>query len=99
VAHQIVVISAVVLLALLALREFAGGGASMDTVIGVSGQTWCRIAGWVGIWTGLTATYVATAHLWNECFGRVVLPIVPYRAKAAVTAENPREQEVAAETE
>ena len=34
-------------------------------------------AGWEGIFTGLSAMYAAIAQIWNEFYGRVVLPLGP----------------------
>jgi hypothetical protein len=34
-----------------------------------------RIAGWEGIFTGLSAMYLGIAQVLNESYGRVVLPI------------------------
>jgi uncharacterized protein len=70
-----------VLILLLAFRDFAGGAASADTLLGVSGATWGKIAGWQGIIPGLAAVYIAVALLWNEIYGHVVLPLGPYRKK------------------
>jgi uncharacterized protein len=36
-----------------------------------------RIAGWEGIFTGLSAIYLGIAQVLNESYGRVVLPIGP----------------------
>jgi len=36
-----------------------------------------RIAGWEGIFTGLSAMYLGIAQVLNESYGRVVLPIGP----------------------
>jgi len=70
-----------VLILLLAFRDFAGGAASADTLLGVSGATWGKIAGWQGIIPGFAAVYIAVALLWNEFYGHVVLPLGPYRKK------------------
>lgn len=50
---------------LLAVRDFGGG------------EVWGRIAGWVGIVTGLAAGYTAAAQIINEIYRRVVLPLGP----------------------
>jgi hypothetical protein len=36
-----------------------------------------RVAGWEGIFTGLSAMYLGIAQVLNESFGRTVLPIGP----------------------
>jgi hypothetical protein len=38
-----------------------------------------RVAGWEGIFTGLSAIYLGIAQVLNESFGRTVLPIGPRR--------------------
>ncbi len=67
---QFVFLTLIVLFALLAIHFwwFTGVG---DTVVVL------RIAGVVGIVCGLGAVYLAQAELWNEMYGRVVLPIGP----------------------
>ena len=40
-------------------------------------ETFTRIAGWEGIFTGLSAMYLGIAQVLNESYGRVVLPIGP----------------------
>jgi len=62
----------VILFWLLAIRDWAGGGAA-----GAGGYYWGRIAGWEGIVCGLSAMYGSIAQVWNELYGRVVLPIGP----------------------
>ena len=42
-----------------------------------------HIAGWWGIGVALTATYTGVAELYNEVYGRVVLPLGDVRAKPA----------------
>jgi uncharacterized protein len=80
-ALQIALFSLAVLLILLVFRDWAGGAASADTLMGVSGSTWGKIAGWVGLVPGLTATYIALAMVWNELYGRVLMPLGPYQKK------------------
>jgi succinate-acetate transporter protein len=36
-----------------------------------------KVAGWEGIFVGLSAVYGSIAQVWNELYGRVVLPIGP----------------------
>ena len=78
---QAVFLSLTVLFVLLAFRDWAGGGASAETFIGVSGVTWGHIAGWEGIFVALTAIYGSIAQVWNELYGRVILPLGPYIKK------------------
>jgi hypothetical protein len=40
-------------------------------------ETFTRVAGWEGIFTGLSAMYLGFAQVLNESYGRVVLPIGP----------------------
>jgi len=40
-----------------------------------------KIAGWVGIFTGAVQIYASIAQIWNELYGRVVLPLGPYKKK------------------
>jgi succinate-acetate transporter protein len=40
-------------------------------------QTVTRIAGWEGIFVGLSAIYLGIAQVLNESYGRVVLPVGP----------------------
>ena len=76
---QTVFLSLTILFALLAFRDFAGGGAATTTFLGVSGATWGKIAGWEGIFVGLSAVYGSIAQVWNELYGRVILPLGPYK--------------------
>ena len=76
---QTVFLSLTILFALLAFRDFAGGAAAITTFLGVSGATWGKIAGWEGIFVGLSAVYGSIAQVWNELYGRVILPIGPYK--------------------
>jgi uncharacterized protein len=78
-ALQVVFLSLTILFILLAFRDWAGGAASADTFLGVSGSTWGKIAGWEGIFTGLSAVYASIAQVWNEVYGRVILPIGPHK--------------------
>jgi uncharacterized protein len=89
-AMQLALLMLSVLLLLLVFREWAGGAASSETLLGVSGSTWAEIAGWQGIIPGLGAIYIAVALLWNELYGRVLLPLGPYRKpEHAREAEGP----------
>jgi len=76
---QTVFLSLTILFTLLAFRDFAGGAAAITTFLGVSGATWGKIAGWEGIFVGLSAVYGSIAQVWNELYGRVILPIGPYK--------------------
>ena len=78
---QAVFLSLTILFVLLAFRDWAGGGASAETFLGVSGVTWGHIAGWEGIFVALTAIYGSIAQVWNELYGRVILPLGPYIKK------------------
>ena len=64
---QTVFLSLTVLFVLLALGEWTGN------------ETITRIAGWEGIFVGLSAVYGSIAQVWNELYGRVILPIGPYK--------------------
>ena len=66
---QTVFLSLTILLALLAIAEWTG-----NATIG-------KVGGWEGIFVGLSAIYGSIAQLWNELYGRVVLPLGPYRTK------------------
>jgi hypothetical protein len=66
-ALQAVFLTLTVLFVLLAVRDWTGS----DTI--------GEIAGWEGILTGLLAVYTATAQIWNDVYGRTVLPIGPVR--------------------
>ena len=66
---QTVFLSLTVLFVLLAIGEWTGNA------------TITKIAGWEGIFVGLSAVYGSIAQVWNELYGRVVLPIGPYRGK------------------
>ena len=75
---QTVFLSLTVLFVLLAFRDWAGGAASAETLLGVSGATWGHIADWEGIFVAFSAIYGSIAQIWNELYGRVVLPLGPY---------------------
>lgn len=64
---QVVFGSLTVLFVLLAVAKWTGSEA-----LG-------RAAGWEGIFVGLSAMYASIAQVWNELFGRVILPLGPYR--------------------
>jgi uncharacterized protein len=74
---QTVFLSLTILFVLLAIREWTGGAESAETFLGLTGKTWGRIAGWEGIFVGLSAVYGSIAQVWNEYYGRVVLPLGP----------------------
>jgi succinate-acetate transporter protein len=62
-ALQAVFFTLTVLFVLLAIRDWTGS------------ETIGTIAGWEGILTGLTAVYASIAQVWNELYGRTVLPL------------------------
>jgi hypothetical protein len=62
---QFVFLSLTILFWLLAAGDLTGS------------ETFTRIAGWEGIFTGLAAMYLGIAQVLNESYGRVVLPIGP----------------------
>ncbi len=64
---QTVFLSLTILFILLALGEWTGNA------------TITKIAGWEGIFVGFSAVYGSIAQVWNELYGRVVLPIGPYK--------------------
>jgi uncharacterized protein len=66
-ALQVVFFTLTVLFALLAIRDFGGGA------------TWGKIAGWEGIFCGLSAIYAGLAQVLNEYYKRVVLPLGPVK--------------------
>ncbi len=66
-ALQVVFGTLVILFWLLAIRDWTG-----SEVVG-------KIAGWEGIICGLSAVYAGIAQIWNEIYGRVVLPLGPVR--------------------
>jgi uncharacterized protein len=65
-ALQTVFLSLTILFWLLALGKWVGG----DT-----GETIGKIAGWEGIFVGLSAVYASIAQVWNDAYGRVVAPL------------------------
>ena len=65
---QTVFFSLTILFVLLAVGEWTGNA------------TITKIAGWEGIFVGLSAVYGSIAQVWNELYGRVILPIGPYKA-------------------
>jgi succinate-acetate transporter protein len=70
---QTVFFSLWVLFLLLAIRDWTGN------------QLVATIAGWEGIFCGLSAIYLAMAEVLNESFGRVVLPIGDCSATAKIS--------------
>ena len=64
---QTVFFSLTILFILLAVGEWTGN------------ETITKIAGWEGIFVGFSAVYGSIAQVWNELYGRVVLPIGPYK--------------------
>jgi succinate-acetate transporter protein len=66
-ALQNVFASLTILFVLLAIAKWTG-----STTLG-------KVAGWEGIYTGLSAMYAAVAQIWNEYYGRTVLPMGPYK--------------------
>jgi uncharacterized protein len=43
-----------------------------------------KVAGWEGVFVGLSAIYGAIAPIWNEVYGQVVLPIGPVQTTRTV---------------
>ena len=64
-ALQAVFAALTILFVLLAIRDWTGSDTIGD------------IAGWEGILTGLLAVYTATAQVWNDQYGRTILPLGP----------------------
>lgn len=64
-ALQLVFLTLATLFFLLAIAEWSGN----DTIL--------KIAGWEGILTALAAIYTATAQIWNDGYGKVLLPLGP----------------------
>ena len=62
---QVVFASLTILFVLLAVGDWTGS------------ETIGRIAGWEGIFVGLSAVYGSIAQVWNELYGKVVLPLGP----------------------
>lgn len=69
-ALQLVFASLALLFFLLAISDWTGS------------DTLREVAGWEGIATGILAVYTATAQIWNDVYGRVVLPLGPARPAA-----------------
>ncbi|MBP3141711.1 acetate uptake transporter [Aliivibrio fischeri] len=69
-AKQVVFASLTILFALLAARDFTG-----SVVIG-------HLAGYVGLFCGLSAMYFSMAQVINGEYGRTVLPVGEVKAKA-----------------
>jgi succinate-acetate transporter protein len=66
-ALQVIFGTLVILFWLLAAHEWTG-----TAIIG-------KIAGWEGLVCGLSAVYAAVAQIWNEVYGKVMLPIGPVK--------------------
>jgi succinate-acetate transporter protein len=64
---QTVFLSLTVLFFLLAVAEWTGN------------ETITKIAGWEGIFVGFSAVYGSIAQVWNELYGKTVLPLGPYK--------------------
>ena len=62
-ALQVVFLSLALLFVLLAVRDWTG-----SKLVGA-------IAGWEGILVGLSAMYASIAQIWNEIYGRTLLPL------------------------
>jgi len=62
-ALQLVFATLAVLFFLLAIGDWTGS------------ETITKIAGWEGIVTALLAVYTATAQIWNDVYGRLLLPL------------------------
>jgi succinate-acetate transporter protein len=65
--------SLTILFVLLAIAEWTGN------------TTVTKVAGWEGIFVGLSAVYGSIALIWNELYGRTVLPIGPAVKPASST--------------
>ena len=65
-ALQTVFLSLTILFFLLAIGEWVGGDATRRRT---------KIAGWEGIFVGLSAVYASIAQVWNDAYGRVVAPL------------------------
>ncbi len=70
-ALQTVFLSLTILFMLLAIGKWVGD----STFLGMDGATWTKVAGFEGIFVGLSAVYASIAQVWNELYGRVVLPL------------------------
>ena len=64
-ALQLVFLALATLFFLLAIGDWTGS------------ETITKIAGWEGILTALLAIYTATAQIWNDVYGKVMLPLGP----------------------
>jgi succinate-acetate transporter protein len=64
-ALQLVFIALATLFFLLAIGDWTGN------------ETITKVAGWEGIFTALVAIYTATAQIWNDVYGKVMLPLGP----------------------
>jgi uncharacterized protein len=73
-ALQVVFLSLVVLFFLLTWRDASG-----SATIG-------RLAGWEGIFCGLSAIYAALAQVLNEVYGSVLLPVGPVGVRTSSAA-------------
>lgn len=69
-ATQTIFLSLTILFLLLAARDFLGAAGMADTSKFVG-----RIAGWEGIFCGLSAFYTALGEILNEKRGKVILPL------------------------
>jgi succinate-acetate transporter protein len=49
-----------------------------------------KVAGWEGIFVGLSAVYASIGNVWNELYGKVVLSLGPARITSAGRACRPR---------
>ena len=72
VSLQVVFGSLTILFVLLAISTWTG-----NTTLG-------KVAGWEGIFVGLSAMYGAIAQIWNEVYGHVVLPLGVVQKSRAV---------------
>ena len=70
-ALQTVFLSLTILFCLLAIGKWVGE----SSFLGIAGSDWTRIAGFEGIFVGLSAVYASIAQVWNELYGRTVLPL------------------------
>jgi len=70
---QIVFLTLTILFWLLALRDYTA------LATGVANPTIAAITGYEGIFCGFTAIYAAMAQVWNEVYGRTVLPVGPVK--------------------
>jgi uncharacterized protein len=69
-ALQVVFLGLAVLFFLLAARDWSGSALV------------AKITGLEGVFVGLSAIYASIAQIWNELYGRVVLPIGPVAPRA-----------------